>query len=441
VKRLLAPLALLLLAHAAAADTFVLKDGATVDGEILRTFSAEGGRVDRWEVRTRAGVRVVSAADVTTRKPGGGPYPWRTFEERFALVFPKDPEDNYKLGVWAREQGLEAEAIRAFRRALDADPDHLKTRTALGHQRVGESWVVPPGQATVPEERGAALPADTASPFEAILGKALAKRESANFRVESSLFDQPALGRLLDALERAREGTYAFLGEPPAAGGARPTYLLVRDAAEYRSVVDAVVAPALERRADGARFLALCRAGHLAPLAAAPGGCVAWPADESQTASRAFLAHFAVHEIWRMEIPAGSRDPDWLREALAYGVLNDLFPDDPTYCVDAGYGRGDSARGAWRNTRTWGGAAREMAAAGKALSFADLAVLDQNSLSFDALIQAWSVLQTLRAKDENGTRAFVRKVRRGSDAGKALQECLRLDPAGVDRLWRTEVMR
>ena len=438
-----AALALLLLAPAASADVFVLKDGTTVEGEVLRTF-AEGERVDRWEVRTIKGVRTLPAAEVRSRKDGGGPWPWREFEDRFAFVDRKDAEDNFRLGLWARERGLEAEAVRAFLRAVAADPDHARARTALGHQRVGDRWVAPPGQATVPEERGEPLPAGEPSPLEGVLGRVFARRQTALYRVESPYLDQPALGRYLDTLERVREATLSFLGEPPPPGEVRrATFVLLRTPEDYLVAVDALIAPSLGKRADQAaalRDLGMFRRAHLAPLPNA-GGCVARRVEENETADRAYLAHFAVHSVFSEDSPAGARVPDWLAEAVAFGVLNDLFPDDPAYCLGAGYGRADRVPVEWRNTRTWAGTARGLASSGKAMPFGDLAVLDLNSLSFPALVQSWSVLQVLRAKDENGTRAFVRRVRRGGDAFKALKECLNLDAAGVDRLWKAEVLK
>jgi hypothetical protein len=438
------PALLLVLCGRAAADTFTMRDGSSVDGEVVREFPGEGGRPDRWEVRTLKGTRILAAADVRARKPGGGPYPWRIFEEEFVSVDPRNAEENYLLGVRARAQGLEAEAVRAFRRAIEADPGHARARTALGHILVDGRWVVPAGQPESPEDRGTPVPSGPPSALETGLGRTLAKRESDAFRVESSWLDQYGLGRMLDTLERAREATLSFLAEPPPVGARRATYYLLRDGTEYRRAVDALVAPAMGARADrdvAARELALYRSAHLSPLPPAGPGCVAWKIDEGETADRAFLAHFAVHETWRSVCSPGTRDPDWLREAVAYSVLNDVYPDDPTWCVAATYGRQERVPGPWRNTRTWAATARNLAASGKALAFQDLAVLDLNSLSFDALVQSWSVLQVLRAKDDSGTRTFLRRVRRGTDQFQALKECLHLDPAGVDRLWRAEVLR
>jgi hypothetical protein len=450
VDRALAPLAALVLAlapgaGAARADVFTLKDGSVVEGEVLREFRDEGDRPDRWEVRTLRGIRTVASGEVRARRDGGGPWPWREFEDKYAFIDPRDPAENAALGAWARERGLESEAVRAFRRALEADPEHLRARTALGYQKVDGRWVVPAGRERVPEDRGEALPGEAAGALDAVLGRVLARRRSENFRIESTWMDQAGLGRTLDTLERAREATLAFLGEPPPPGARGSTYFLLRDAAEYGKAVDALVAPAHAARADreeARRELALFRAGHLAILPGGSPGCVAWKVDEGETADRAFLAHFAVHETWRAGLSQGVRDPDWIREAVAYAILNDRFPDDPTWCVAAGgYGRSDRVPSAWRNTRTWAAAARTLAVSGKALAFRDLAVQDVNSLSFDSLVQAWSTLRVLRAKDEAGTRAFLARVRRGTDQFKALADGLRLDPDGVDRLWRAEVLK
>jgi len=447
--RRLAPsaLALLVATSSSLADTFVLRDGSSLEGQVLRTFPDEEGRADRWEVRTLRGRRTLLAAEVRevrARRPADPPYPWVQFEAKFSLVDPGDADGNYLLGSWARDQGMEAEALRAFRRAVAADPEHVRARTALGHLRVDGRWTVPPGRAGASEERGEPVAGEAPPPLEGVLGRTFARRRTESFRVESTWLDQAGLGRTLDTLETVRDATLAFLGEAPPRGARPATYVLLRDREEYLKAVDALVAPVLPARADPdgfRRLLRLYRAGHLAPLPADSPGCVAWRTSEDDVEDRAFLAHFAVHEAWRATLPEEVPDPDWLREAVAYSVLNDLFPDDPVWCVATGYGRTDRVPPAWRNTRTWAATARALAVSGKAVPFRDLAGLDLNSLSFDALVQSWSVLQVLRAKDEAAARAFLRRVRRGGDQFQALKETLRLDPAGVDELWRAEVLK
>jgi hypothetical protein len=450
VRRLrLAALAAALLAAApAAADTFVLRDGTVVEGQVTRTFRDRGGEAppDRWEVRTTAGLRTLLAAEVKEhrpRRPGDAPFPWEEFEQKFAFIDARDAEDNFRLGAWARERGLEAEAVRAFRRAVAADPEHLRARTALGHQRVDGRWVAPAGAEGLPEDRGEALPRGEPGPLEAALGKVFERRRSENFQVESSYLDQPALGRYLDALEKAREAAHSFLGDA-AAGGGRASFVLLRDGDEYGKAVDLLVAPSLASAADrdrARRELALYRNGHLAIVRGPAPAFVARRSDDSEVADRAFLAHFAVHQAWEAGALAGGRPADWLREAFAYAVLHDAYPDDPTWCVTVGYGRDERVPGTWRNARNWPSLARALASPGRALPLRDLAVLDLNALSFDSLVQSWAILRALRGKDENGTRAFLRRVRRGENQFEALEDCLRLKPEDVDRLWKAEAVR
>ncbi|MCK6481591.1 MAG: hypothetical protein L6R43_16060 [Planctomycetes bacterium] len=450
-----APAAALLLlaaqAGTAAGDEFLPREGPPFEAQVLRTFRREDGTPDRWEVRTLSGRRTVLASEIREVRPrpaDAPPYPWEDFEARLAFEDPAHGELLLALGLEARGKGMEAEARRAFRKALSGDPEGrtaagARARTLLGHVKVDGRWTVPPGVERAPEERGEPAAAEGPSPLEKVLGRMLARRRSENFLLESDWLDQPSLGRYLDTLERAREAALAFLAEPPPVGGTRVVYRLLREREDYLRALDALVAPAMaagDGNGEAARTLRLYRAGHLARTPGEPT-CIAWRTSEDDVEDRAFLAHHAVHEVWRTTVPVGAREPDWLQEAFAYSVLNDLFPDDPCWCVSTGYGREDRVPPAWRNTRTWGAAARALAASGKALAFQDLAVMDLNSLGFDALVQAWSVLGVLREKDGNGTRAFLRKVRRGGEQFAALKETLRMDPGDVDRLWRSEMLK
>ena len=416
---------------------------------MLRTFRDESGAVDRWELRTLAGRRTLSAAEVRevrTRPVDAPPYPWVHFENRYAFEDPADPAKNLELGTWAREAGMEAEARRAFRRAVAADPEGrsdagARARAMLGHVKVDGRWTIPAGVERSPEERGEPVLDGPPSPLEGILGRLAARRRSENYQLESDWLDQPSLGRYLDTLERVREAALQYLGEPPPVGGVRMVYRLLRTREDYLKAVESQAAPGLlASPPEGPRLLALYRSGHLARVPGEPA-FIAWRVSEDDVEDRAFLAHHAAHGIWRTTVPVGAREPDWLQEAFAYGVLNDLFPDDPCWCVATGYGREDRVPPAFRNTRAWAASARALAASGRALAFQDLAVLDLNSLTFDSLVQSWSVLAVLRAKDENGTRAFLRRVRRGEEQFGALKESLRLSPADLDRLWRSEVLK
>jgi len=437
VASLLLPLA----ASAAGADEFTLRDGTVLTAEELRDLG------DRLEVRTAGGTRTLPKDQI--RERARKKTPWEEFEAKFALLEEGDSEGNYLLGAWARERGLEGEARRAFRRAVAGDPENAKARTALGHVRVDGKWVAPAGEKHPPEECGAPVEGAVATPAERALGVAAAKRQSDHYRVESVRpgTSQRVLARYLDTLERAREATYAFLGEgAPPPGGPRAVIVLLRDRpdrprSDFQRALDALVVPRVTPGGVDERLLRLEKACGFARLRDGTRGALASPFSDDETADRACLAHHAVHEAWLAEAPARERVPDWLTEAVAYVILNEPFPDDPAYCVAVGYGRPEREPDPWRNTRTWRGTARRLAAENRALDFASLSVLDLNSLTFENLIQAWSVLDALLARDGPGTRAYLRRVRRGADPREALKDILHLEPAGVDRLWRERALR
>jgi hypothetical protein len=426
-------------ASPAAADEFQMRDGSRLEVQVLRDLG------DRWDVRTLEGRRTIAKGDVRKHVERPGTTPWELFEKKFFhLVDKDDAGDNYALGLWAREEGMEAEARRAFERALRADPEHVKSRIALGHTRVDGKWVVPATVRKSPEDTGAPVGETMPGALEGVLKASLAKRQTDNFRLESTYLDQRALGRYLHSLERAREETLAFLGEAPPVAG-RSTYFLVKNEKEYETVISELVEPLLARWEDRERAaaqMALFRRGHMAVIPGEPKRCIARRTDDTELADRAFLAHFAVHEVWSAETPVGRPAPDWLQEAVAYTVLGGLFPDDPTYCLSArGYGRTGKPPLAWRNTRAWPDRARTLVTSEKAIDFKDLAVLDLNSLSFDHLVQSWSVLDALKTKDASATRILLRRLRQGHDQFEVLKSAFKLEPQDVDRLWRAHVIR
>lgn len=83
--------------------------------------------------------------------------------------------ERYTLGLWARERGLEDDAVREFRAAIDADPDHEPSRAALGDVRVGDRWV---------------------AQAEAMAAKGMVRRDGAwVLKEEAAILDLPARER------------------------------------------------------------------------------------------------------------------------------------------------------------------------------------------------------------------------------------------------------
>ncbi|MHC4820508.1 MAG: hypothetical protein ACYTDX_02160, partial [Planctomycetota bacterium] len=89
-------------ASPAAADEFQMRDGSRLEVQVLRDLG------DRWDVRTLEGRRTIAKGDVRKHVERPGTTPWALFEKKFFhLVDKDDAGDNYALGLWAREEGME----------------------------------------------------------------------------------------------------------------------------------------------------------------------------------------------------------------------------------------------------------------------------------------------------------------------------------------------
>jgi hypothetical protein len=64
-----------------------------------------------------------------------------TLLEREKALDRKDPKALTELGVWAKENGLDAESEKLFADAIRRDPHYLPARDALGDQLIDGKWV------------------------------------------------------------------------------------------------------------------------------------------------------------------------------------------------------------------------------------------------------------------------------------------------------------
>jgi hypothetical protein len=128
-------LLLLAAAGSASADQVMLKGGGTLTGLVVKqtpeavTIEVALGRVTLPASRVE---RVVAGSSAL------GEYRSR------ALALQEDDAHGWlELGLWARDQGLHAQAREAFRRVLARDPANPIAQHALGNVRLGERWVSP----------------------------------------------------------------------------------------------------------------------------------------------------------------------------------------------------------------------------------------------------------------------------------------------------------
>jgi hypothetical protein len=118
---------------ARAEDVIVRQDGARLRGKIVAetrssvTIETSAGRyeVDRSEI-----AELVRDGDVK-----------KDFEKRLRKVDKYDPDALYRLGQWCEEKKLSEEAERCYRKALEVDSYHRKSRQALGYRRHRGKWV------------------------------------------------------------------------------------------------------------------------------------------------------------------------------------------------------------------------------------------------------------------------------------------------------------
>ena len=115
------------------ADVFHLRNGGTVEGQLVAT---EG---DVYRVRTAAGLIGLPVSAVERTEAGS-----TALDEydRRVRETPDTPADQTTLGLWCAEHGLRTESKRHLQRAVALDPDYEAAQRALGFVRVGTLWVI-----------------------------------------------------------------------------------------------------------------------------------------------------------------------------------------------------------------------------------------------------------------------------------------------------------
>jgi hypothetical protein len=121
------------LAPLAGGDVVTTKDGLVLEGAVTK---GEAGAVT---VATDDGAVRLTAAQVASIAPGEGP---RTRAKREAAAIPvRDVEARYRLAVRLQAEGLGDLARAQFETIVRESPDHPAARRALGHEKVGASWL------------------------------------------------------------------------------------------------------------------------------------------------------------------------------------------------------------------------------------------------------------------------------------------------------------
>jgi hypothetical protein len=123
----------LLLLPAGFADTVVLRNGLEIHGAVTE----REGEVEL----ARAGRPPLTFDRALVKEIRRGESAAEAFDSKARQVDGKDAAAWYRLGLEARQKGLDAQARDAFERVLSADPEHRAARRELGYERVGDEWL------------------------------------------------------------------------------------------------------------------------------------------------------------------------------------------------------------------------------------------------------------------------------------------------------------
>lgn len=135
-------MALLCVASTAGADEVVLTNGRTLKGKVTETVAGV--------VLEKDGLKVTLKKDEVAevrRAPTDGD----VFRKRLAALREDDADGHYRLGLWADDHGLAAEAKARFEAVVALDGDHAGARRALGQLKGEDGWAP---RETVLKERG-----------------------------------------------------------------------------------------------------------------------------------------------------------------------------------------------------------------------------------------------------------------------------------------------
>ena len=120
---------------AVAEETFVLKGGGTIRGELLKKDQLPQ---DEYIVRTEEGVVFKLDRSQVAKKEYARPE--EVEYERIWPGFADTVEDQWKLAEWCREKSLLKQRNYHLERVVHLDPDHEEARRALGFMRRNGRW-------------------------------------------------------------------------------------------------------------------------------------------------------------------------------------------------------------------------------------------------------------------------------------------------------------
>jgi hypothetical protein len=114
-------------------DVVHLKSEGRIEGKVIAQNETEV------RVATKYGVVIVKREDI--KEIEITPTAREIFKQKLTEIVEGDADAHYQLGLWCKEQGLDAEAQIEFREALKLKPGHQDARVEMGYVYYGGRWV------------------------------------------------------------------------------------------------------------------------------------------------------------------------------------------------------------------------------------------------------------------------------------------------------------
>jgi hypothetical protein len=122
------------LARASRADVVVFRDGRKLEGKIIKETE------ESLTLRVKYGEVVVPKRDVSSIERG--PTSLEVYKKKTTEA-DNTAKARFELGQWCRQKGLDEEARKEYRKALEIDPTYAPAGRALGYEKVKGKWLSP----------------------------------------------------------------------------------------------------------------------------------------------------------------------------------------------------------------------------------------------------------------------------------------------------------
>jgi hypothetical protein len=119
----------------AQAESFLLKSGGQIDGELL---NPKRHAADPYEVKTTDGMKVSLKREAVSKV-----VVVREAELEYQRLLPKVPHTaagHWEMAEWCREHGLRGQREQQLQLVVSLEPDHERAHLALGHSKLGGKW-------------------------------------------------------------------------------------------------------------------------------------------------------------------------------------------------------------------------------------------------------------------------------------------------------------